>query len=144
MIKKFESFSDDFKSEIRDYLSDVIDSYDCELVIYTSEEFSETDIYKSGSSYFRGLLFLNTIGGTLRACEYVIHLKLKKVREFGYDEDMKSVTILSNVVSNLKTRYEVLDIINKGLDSLNLNYKFLEESEKQPIRYECYFFIYEN
>ena len=42
MIKKFESFSDDFKLDLKEYLSDVYDLYDTKVEIYTKEEYLES------------------------------------------------------------------------------------------------------
>ncbi len=129
MIKKFESFSDDFKNDLREYLIEVYDDFDTEIEIWTKEEFLATDevMRVNGHQY-----------NYLRDSNFVVKTYIKPNPyiptggghiEYSLEESIKAS----------KHNYDILTVIKNGLESLHVDYKFYIKDT-----YQCFFFINEN
>jgi hypothetical protein len=134
MIKKFESFSDDFKEDLKEYLSDVIDLYDTKITIWTKEEYLESEEVKSGR--------IN--GNQSRLVEqanYVVKTNIKPnpdiKREFSIANINKPTEYsLEGAIKSSKHNFDLLSSIKNGLEGLGVSYKFYIKDT-----YQCYFFI---
>ena len=129
MIKKFESFSDDFKEDLKEYLSDVLDVYDTEITICTKEEYLESEEVKRGKIDSNQYHFLEQ-------ANYVVKTNIKSnpnVKRFNPEYS------LEGAIKAAKHNYDLLSSIKNGLDVLGVSYKFYIKDT-----YQCYFFINHN
>jgi hypothetical protein len=134
MIKKFESFSDDFKEELKEYLSDVSDLYDVELIIWTKEEYLESDEVKDGYIDGNQSRFADQ-------SNYIVKFNMQSYpmvkKEFSIANINKPTEYsLDGTIKASKHNYDLLNSIKMGLDRLRCEYYFYIKNIN-----DCYLFI---
>lgn len=125
MIKKFESFSDDFKEDLKYYLIDVHDMHDTELDIWTKEEFLNTSEAKNRNLDSNQYNYLDK-------SNFVVKTRIKPNPGDYINHDFEYS--LDGAIKAAKHNYELLKSIENGLHEVN--YKFYIKDQ-----YDCYFFI---
>lgn len=142
MIKKFESFSDDkddFKEDLKNYLSDAFDLYDTKVTIWTKEEYLESEEVKRGNINGHQSRFLDHSNYIVKT-NIKSNPEVKKELNFDLSNINKPLEYsLEGAIKSAKHNYDLLSSIKNGLDGLNVNYKFYIKDI-----YQCYFFINHN
>jgi hypothetical protein len=132
MIKKFESFSDDFKNDLREYLIEVYDDFDTEIEIWTKEEFLATDEVMRGNINGHQNRYLKN-------SNFVVKTRIKpNPYTISGGNGGNQEYSLEGAIESAKHNYDILTVIKNGLESLNVDYKFYIRET-----YQCFFFINE-